>query len=336
LPKSFIWEADAVAGTQLFLQPRSARQPEEPPRWADLGDGDLLHRFVRHNEGRAFDELIRRHGPMVMGVCRRVLHHDQDAEDAFQAAFLVLARKAGSIQRHHSLAGWLYKVAYRIALRARAGRARLAAREVTLAEEPESPPLPPACTDLGLVDEEVHRLPEKYRAPVLLCYLQGRTNEEAARALRCPTGTVKIRLMRARELLRKRLTRRGLGLSVAALTALWAENAQAAVSATCETATLNSCIQAGAGQSLAGLGLSASALQSVRGCLRRLALAKIKLACAFLLLLALVFGADLLLQQARGAEPTMLPAKEMRVLPESDPLDSPGVRGLLISWRLGH
>src|SRR5207248_9268945 len=123
---------------------------------------------------------------------------------------LVLARKAATIHKHESLWSWLYKVAYRIALRARAGKARRRARELQAIQHLTQPPAGrPWGPHMGeFLDEEVQRLPEKYRAPGLLCYLQGATNEEAARRLRCPTGTLKVRLLRARELLRKRLERR--------------------------------------------------------------------------------------------------------------------------------
>src|SRR5438874_9327652 len=184
-----------------------------------LTDGQLLYRFANRSDQNAFAVLVHRHGPMVLGVCRRILQHDQDTEDAFQAAFVILARKAATISKQDSVASWLYKVAYRIALRARADKSRRRAQEqqapARFAENGLSDVIQQELRQV--LDEEVQRLPEKYRAPILLCYLQGQTNEEAAALLRCPTGTVKIRLLRGREILRKRLVRRGVALSVVAL-----------------------------------------------------------------------------------------------------------------------
>jgi RNA polymerase sigma factor (sigma-70 family) len=258
-------------------------------------DTELLARYAAGQDQAAFAVLVRRHGPLVLGVCRRVLGHPQDAEDAFQAAFLILARKAVSIRKQQSLGSWLYKVAYRTALRARAGRAQRkagehGARQAWAVSAPEHA----ADEDLRLLlDEEVRRLPEKYRAPVLLCYLQGRTNEEAARQLRCPTGTLKVRLLRARELLRKRLTRRGVGLTVAVLLAALAEEARAAVPERLTAAA------ARAGGSASAVSARAAAL--AEGVLRGMVVTKIKVAFAVLLAVLLLAFADGLTQRARAA-----------------------------------
>src|SRR5262249_51919994 len=163
----------------------------------------------------------RRHGPMVHGICRRLLGDGPDAEDAFQATFLVLVRKADSLRGYGSLGGWLHGVAVRVARKARVAAARRAFHEA------QGTPMS-ARGDFAAVewrdlrpvlDEELGRLPEKYRAPLVLCYLQGKTHEEAARALGCPNGTVYGRLARARARLRTRLLRRGVALSAAALAA---------------------------------------------------------------------------------------------------------------------
>jgi RNA polymerase sigma factor (sigma-70 family) len=195
---------------------------------ADLGDEELLALYLEGGAGvseEAFRSLMARHGPMIMGVCRHVLHQDQDAEDAFQAAFLTLARKADTIRNRKVLAGWLYEVAYRIAVRARANAARRRDQErqgaamsatVTNSEQENDA----AWNELRpVLHDEVNRLPEKYRLPVILSYLEGKSNEEVARLLDWPVGTVKGRLSRARDLLRSRLTRRGLALSAAFLCA---------------------------------------------------------------------------------------------------------------------
>jgi RNA polymerase sigma factor (sigma-70 family) len=177
----------------------------------DGGDGESLTRFVRQRDEAAFAALMARHGPMVLALCRRVLRHEQDAEDAFQATFLVLARRAGAIRQQQSVAGWLARVAYRIALSARERRAHRQHQErqvvpVSLAE----PSSPLAAQELGsLLDQELHRLPRRFHEPLVLCYVEGHTYEEAARQLACPLGTLKLRLQRGRELLRGRLARHG-------------------------------------------------------------------------------------------------------------------------------
>jgi cobalt-zinc-cadmium efflux system membrane fusion protein len=171
-----------------------------------LGDEQLLERFVGGRDEAAFEVLVCRHGPLVLGLCQRLLRDEQEAEDAFQATFLALACKAGSIARREALGSWLYKVAYRTALR---GRARL--RACGQPEEVAGPAPDPGGDELAaLLDEEVSRLPAAYRAAVVLCYLQGQTHEAAARQLGCAPGTVARRLSWARQRLRERLARRGL------------------------------------------------------------------------------------------------------------------------------
>ncbi len=168
---------------------------------------------------------------MVLGVCRRILHHPDDADDAFQATYLVLLRKACSLRRPEQLGPWLYGVSYRTALHARTSRRRHQARQRQVPDMPAAEPPPdPAWRDLRLVlDAEIARLPEKYRVPFVLCYLEGQTYDTIGRRLGCPLGTVSTRLTRARALLRERLTRRGVVLSVAVLTTLLTEQATAAV-----------------------------------------------------------------------------------------------------------
>src|SRR6516162_4079840 len=165
----------------------------------NLTDRELLERFATRRDEEAFAQLVRRHGPLVLGVCRQVLRQEQDAEDAFQATFLVLSRKAGSIRSAEALPNWLYGVASRLARRMRGAVARRQAREVALVEPPTSEPGPGGeLGDLGpVLHEEIGRLPDKYRLPFVLCYLDGKTNEQAARQLGCPAGTVFSRLARA-------------------------------------------------------------------------------------------------------------------------------------------
>lgn len=186
-------------------------------------DGQMLERFLADQDQGAFAELVRRLGPLVLGVCRRLLHNSHDVEDAFQATFLVLVRKAGSIARREAVGGWLHQVAWNAAIRARARTQRQAMveRAAAMTSDPPAPPAKP-CELFGILDEEVNRLPTAQRQALVLCYLEGKTNEEAAAELGCPVGTLTARLSRAREQLRERLARKGQVVSVAALAGLLA------------------------------------------------------------------------------------------------------------------
>src|SRR6516165_8224025 len=172
-----------------------------------LSDGQLLTDYLGRRDEAALAALVHRHGAMVWGVCRRVLRHYHDAEDAFQATFLVLVRKAASIAAPELLANWLYGVAYQTARKARATSATRTARERQVAEMPEPAAVEPDPWPhlQPLLDQELSRLPAKYRSVVVLCDLQGKTRKEAARQLACPDGTVAGRLARARRMLAQRL-----------------------------------------------------------------------------------------------------------------------------------
>jgi RND family efflux transporter MFP subunit len=184
-------------------------------------DAQLLDRFAAHRDEAAFELLLWRHARLVFGVCLRVLHDRHEAEDAFQATFLALARHADRIARREAVAAWLHKVACRIALTARGRRARRDAREkcVGAAEQLSASAAAQAPAEnhelRGILDREIGRLPERFRAAVVLCYLEGKSVDEAARLLGCPRGTVASRLARARERLRVRLARRGLAVTAA-------------------------------------------------------------------------------------------------------------------------
>lgn len=209
------------------LAQRHARQ-ESTGQAEELTDEELLEQFLNGDafaSQDAFRSLVARHGPMVLGTCRHVLSEHHAAEDAFQATFLALARKGATIRNRRVLAGWLHEVAHRIAVKTRASAVRR--RNV----ERQSMAISPPATEPGAQDHiavwnelrpvlhaEVDRLPERYRVPVILTYLEGKTNEEVAELLRWPVGTVKGRLSRARDLLRSRLMRRGVSLSAAFIT----------------------------------------------------------------------------------------------------------------------
>jgi RNA polymerase sigma factor (sigma-70 family) len=208
---------------------------------AEATDGELLERFVRCRDEGAVAALVRRHGPMVWGVCRRILHSHHDAEDAFQATFLVLVRKASSVVPREMVANWLYGVAHRTALNARAAEARRGALERQ--EEPVPEPAvngPHPVSDLRrALDRELSRLPDKYRAAIVLCDLEGKTRKDAARQLGVPEGTLSGRLTRGRALLARRLARGGFTLSAGALAAALAlERAAACVPAALVSGTI--------------------------------------------------------------------------------------------------
>jgi RNA polymerase sigma factor (sigma-70 family) len=254
-------------------------------------DGALLERFVQKRDEAAFEALLQRHAPLVLGVCRRVLRDEQDAEDAFQATFLVLVRKAASLDRQGSLAPWLYTVAYHAALRTReqAARRRREERQVLpmTAVVPDDDIL---WRDLRpVLDEELARLGEKYRAPIVLCYLQGKTHDQAARELGWPIGTVAGRLSRARNVLRRRLVRRGIALSVGALTAGLASNASAAVPPALAGGTVKAAVLLATGQRVVGA-FSAQVVALSEAVLRSLATGRVKVLLVGLLSLALLGG----------------------------------------------
>ena len=210
--------------TRVFEQIRRAVL-----RDGEAGDGELLGQFIERRDEAALAALVQRHGPMVWGVCRRLLSH-HDAEDAFQAAFLVLVRKASTVSPRTMVGNWLYGVSHQTALQARRSAARRRAREATVNRMPETETVPhdPWADAQPLLDEELCRLPENYRAVIVLCDLEGRTRKEVAHQLGCPEGTVAGRLARARSMLAKRLAQRGVTLSGGALAALLSHSAATA------------------------------------------------------------------------------------------------------------
>jgi RNA polymerase sigma factor (sigma-70 family) len=271
-----------------------------------MNDAELLEQFLSGQDEvaqAAFGALLANHGPLVWKVCRGVLSDAHAAEDAFQATFLILVRKARSIRRRETLAPWLYGVARRVAVRAKAGLGRRRIVEVRGAErEATTMPELSESEELNALHEELDRLPERYRAAVVLCYLEGRTHAEAARLLKCPIGTVSVRVSRARELLRARLTRRGLALSAAAL-AFGHDSAWAALPASLAESTKSAAMQVAAGYAMTAGVVPASVAQLTEGVLRTMSWNKLSIAATAALVAGLVpVGAGLRAISARQAQ----------------------------------
>jgi RNA polymerase sigma factor (sigma-70 family) len=264
-----------------------------PPEEGGATDGQLLQCYLNERNDAAFAALVRRHGPMVWGVCRRVVGHEQDAEDAFQATFLVLARKAASVVPRQAVGGWLHGVAYHTALKARAAAAkrRLKERQVEVMPEPQPAARDPWQDLQPLLDQELSRLPVKYRLPVVLCDLEGKARKDVARELEIPEGTLSSRLTTARGLLARRLTRRGLLLSGGALAAVLSANAApACVPASVMTSTIKAATLLTAGQAAAGTATSANVAALTEGVVRTMFLKKLRTVTAVLLAVGLAFA----------------------------------------------
>jgi RNA polymerase sigma factor (sigma-70 family) len=276
-----------------------------PRLWAaeaarDLSDGELLERFLLRREETAFAILVQRHGPLVLGTCRRLLADTHHAEDAFQAVFLVLARRAAAIRKRASLASWLHGVARRVALRARAQAAARSGRERRPREVPQADVLDELMwRELrAALDEEVGALPERYRAPVVLCDLEGRSYEQAARELGWPKSSLASRLGKARGLLRARLVRRGVALSAGALAAGLAEReARAAVPALLTIETVKGAMAGAAGTG--AVPLSERAVALAEGAMKGTLGTRSKVFAALAALGLLAGGLGLAAQQAR-------------------------------------
>jgi RNA polymerase sigma factor (sigma-70 family) len=269
---------------------RHIRKLADAPDAAVLEDVQLLDRFLAQRDEAAFEGLLRRHGPMVLGVCRRLLPDVHAAEDAFQATFIVLLRKAKSLGKRELLGNWLYGVAYRTALQARRQAARRRTAELTC-EHSTATGTEDELVQRDLrrqLDEEVQRLPAKYRLPVVLCYLEGKTFTEAARQLGWPAGTVSGRLARARELLRSRLTRRGLALTAAALSAALSEESSAALPPALALTTTRTAVLLATGGTAAASAVSSSITILVDGVLHTMFLTKLKVVSAVLLAIAVL------------------------------------------------
>ena len=278
---------------------------------ADAEDQELLEQFAANQNEAAFAALLRRHGPMVWGVCQRLVPHRQDAEDCFQATFLVLCRKAGSIGRADQLANWLFGVARRAALNSQSQRARRARHEALCPTLPDVSGAAPAPWDdtPSVLDEELARLPARYRQPLLLCGLEGMTHAQAGKSLGWPVGTVAGRLSRGREMLRSRLERRGVMAPGAALSALLiAESAPACVPPQLVSASVRSAVAMFmAGQS-APPDIPATVAALVRGVLNKMFVHRVLTQSVLVAVAALALGSAAETWQHRLRAETPAPA----------------------------
>jgi RNA polymerase sigma factor (sigma-70 family) len=282
---------------------------------AGLSDGQLLDRFLASREETAFQALVRRHGQMVMGVCQRILRNTADADDAFQATFLVLVRKASGLLHRQTVGDWLYGVAYHTALKARAAAVRRHTLEMRVRDMATNET---AAADAWhelrpIIDQELNRLADKYRRPLILCDLEGKTRKEAAQLLGWPEGTVHVRLARARVLLGKRLARQGVLLSGGSLAVLLAQHASAAVPAPLVVSTAKAAVFLAGGEGLAATAAVAALSDSM---VQSMALAKLKAAAVVLLALGVMgsgMGAAAWHMSAGG-----LPARKVANLTAND------------------
>jgi RNA polymerase sigma factor (sigma-70 family) len=298
-----------MATGQLGAVLRHIRSLATDPKTSELTDGALLRAFLDRNDQAAFEALVRRHGPMILRVCRRTLGNVHDAEDALQATFLVLARQATSIRKRESLASWLHGVAYRMATHAKRAAVRRRGHEARAKPpQPRDPALYAAWQELQVIlDEEIQHLPEGFRAPFILCCLENKSCAEAARQLGLKEATVGMRLSRARKRLQERLTRRGVSLTaVLAAIAISAEGASAAVSQQLVGSTAEAAAQLAASQALTGGMVSANVLTFVEGVNQAMFLSKCK-ATILLLVCTALAGSGLGLAVLRGAGAQSLP-----------------------------
>ncbi len=319
-----------MATAQLGTVLRHIRHLTADQKSQQQTDGELLRVFLSRNDQAAFEILVRRHGPMILRVCRRWLGNVHDAEDVFQATFLILARQATSIRKKESLASWLHGVAFRMATNAR----RAAARRRKY-EQQANPirPTDPACSAASqemqtALDEEIHGLPETYREPFVLCGLEHRSCAEAACRLGLSEAAVRNRLTRARKLLQRRLARRGVSLTAAlAVIALSGTSALAALPRSLVGSTANAAIHLAAGNALTSGLVSAKVVALVEGVTQAMFLSKVKIATVLLVALGIVaagIGVATQRQVAAQQQAPKAPAKDAKPAVDKGSAAKPG------------
>jgi RNA polymerase sigma factor (sigma-70 family) len=308
---------------------RYIRHLAEAGAATELSDRELVQRFADQGEEAAFASLVRRHGPMVLGVCQLVLGNEHDAEDVFQAVFLVLSRKAASLHRKEAVGPWLFGVARRLAWRARQQGQSRRKREELVRERPPGDVLAELTVReaQAVLDEELARLSERERAPLVLCYLQGLTRDEAAERLGCPLGTLKGRLERARALLQKRLQGRGLGLGAVLATLLLTGTSASAIPSSVMTAAVEAGVAYASG-STAGAVISRNAAALADWFIKSTLTSNILVPGVCVLMTATLVGLTLSAslfgsQPWREAQvdPVVAPLRERPNLPDSRPLE---------------
>jgi RNA polymerase sigma factor (sigma-70 family) len=274
----------------------------------EMTDGQLLECFLARRDEAAFEALVRRHGPMVLGVCRRVLRNTHDVEDAFQATFLVLVRKAASLRQRELVGNWLYGTAYRAALETRTTNAARQARERQMWEMPERETL--AETDIWqelrpLLDQELNRLPEKYRVPVVLCDLEGRKRKDVARQLGIPEGTLSSRLATARRMLAKRLARHGVMVSGGALALALSQNAATAgVPSSLMVSTVQAARWVAAGSATTAGVISAKVAAVTEGVMKAMFVIQLQRALVLVLAVGILFSGGMVTYRTLAAGQT--------------------------------
>jgi RNA polymerase sigma factor (sigma-70 family) len=311
-----------MASGQLTNVLRRLRRAALLSESAAQSDGNLLNRYVTERDNAAFESLLTRHGAMVLGVCRRILGNEADAHDAFQATFLVFVRKAASIQPPAMVGNWLYGVAQKTSVKARAMNRQRDAKERLAKPMVHDSSCAQAQLELvDLLDQELSRLPDKYRAPVVLCELEGRSLKEAAQQLDCPTGTVASRLARGRGLLAKRLAEHGLALSGGALAlSLGQEAATASVPTALFASTVQATSAFATGQALAAGIISSKVVTLAEGVIKTMFLSKLKLLMvAFTTLTLAGGGGTLITYQALGAAQTGSPQQTTAPITDEKP-----------------
>ncbi len=279
-------------------------------------DRQLLDDFSARRDEAAFAALVARHGPMVLRVCRRVLNHEQDAEDAFQATFLILARKTESIRKREALAEWLHGVAYRAAMEVKRSAARRRDHEARLWTLMRQAAVSPTWDDVqAVLDSEIQRLPQPFRVAFVMCVLEGKSGPETAAELGVKEGTVWSRLTRARQRLQRQLARRGIELSALLAALFVAENAgKAAVPAVLANATVRCGLLVAAGGTAAGQ-IPSHIAALAAGVTRAMLLTKAKTAMGVMIALSLFAAAGVLGRQALAAKGTERPAADQKAEP---------------------